>query len=95
MFCGDGDKILVNDKEIMEFMMSSEQVFMPEGDLEKRKVINRNFRNSCMLVKIAEKGYMIGRLNWTDATQYSMNVMGKDMKFSYAKTEAIFKPHLC
>jgi hypothetical protein len=44
-----------------------------------------------MLVKIAGKGYQIGGLNWTDAVGYSMNVNGKEMRFSYSETEAIFR----
>lgn len=95
MFCGDGGKISVDNKELMDFMISSQQLFMPEGDLEKRKMINKNFHDSCMLVKIAEKGYMVGRLNWTSSTGYSMTIDGKEMLFPYCKTEAIFKPKLC
>jgi hypothetical protein len=86
--------ISINPKDQMEFMMNSHPIFMPENNVEKRKKINKIFHNSCMIVKIAEK-YHIGELNWTDAVGYSMNVNGKEMRFSYSETEAIFKHNSC
>jgi len=87
--------ISISPKDYMKFMTESNRVFLPESNLERRKVINRNFRGSCMMVQVFGKGYMVGELNWTDAVGYSMNVNGEEMRFSYSETEAIFKPKLC
>jgi hypothetical protein len=91
----DGRKISINPEEYMDFMKNSQQIFLPEDNINKRKIINKNFHGSCMLVKIAEERYIVGRLNWTSSIGYSMTVDGKEMLFSYCNTEAIFKPKLC
>jgi len=87
--------ISINPESQMEFMTNSHQIFLPESILEKRKVISKNFRGSCMMVQVSGKVYMVGELNWTDAVGYSMDVNGKEMRFSYSETEAIFKHNPC
>jgi hypothetical protein len=82
--------IFTDTESQMEFFMNSHPIFLSEDDIGKRKTINKYFHNSCMLVKIGEK-YIIGRLNWTDAVGYSMDINGEEMRFSYSETEMIFK----
>lgn len=87
--------ISVDNNGLLEFMMNSHPIFLPEDNVEKRKRINKHFHDSCMFVKVAGKGYLIGKLNWTNATGYSMDVNGEEMQFSYSDTEAIFKHNPC
>ncbi|HTY43767.1 MAG TPA: hypothetical protein VMC80_00810 [Patescibacteria group bacterium] len=90
----ENNGISVDPRDYMKFMTDSLPVGWPIDNVEKRKVINRNFRGSCMMVKTKE-GFQIGELNWTDAVGYSMTINGEEMRFSYSETEALFKPKLC
>ncbi len=87
--------ISVNPEEYLKFMTESQQIFLPEDNLGKRKTINRLFHDSCMVVQDLKGNYFVGELNWTNLTGYSMNVGGKEMQLSYSNTAAIFKPKFC
>jgi hypothetical protein len=87
--------VTVDCNDFMKFMKGSHKVFLPEDSAERRKVIDRNFRDSCMVVQTRKGDYFVGKLSHTNFAGYSMNVNGKEMQFSYPDTKAIFKPQLC
>ena len=89
------EEISINPDEFMDFMKNSHKIFLPNGNIEKRKVIDRTFRDSCMLVQVSQGVYVIGKLNWTNVIGYSLTINGKEKQFFYSDKQAIFKPKLC
>ena len=89
------NRISINPDEYMDFIKNSQRVFLPEDNVEKRKTINRLFHDSCMVVQNLKGNFLVGELNWTNQTGYSVNVDGKEVQFSYSNKEPIFKPKLC
>jgi hypothetical protein len=92
---GGNEEISINPDEFMDFMKSSHKIFLPNGDSEKQKVIDRIFHDSCMLVQVSQGVYVIGKLNWTNAIGYSLIINGEEKQFFYSDKQAIFKPKLC
>jgi hypothetical protein len=97
----NGNGISISDKDYIKFMMSSVPIDLPKEDVEKRKLINRVFHDSCMIVQTSGLGnnYVVGPLNWTDARGYSITVNGEAIQISYSETARLFKPdfkaHFC
>jgi hypothetical protein len=89
------NSISIDEKELLDFMKNSQPVSLPKTDIERRKMINRHFRDSCMLVQIAEETYLVGTLNWTSSTSCSMTVNGKERELPYSSLLGLFEPRLC